>query len=54
MSTGRDTRTAPEPVADPVDPATTAPQLDDLEAVRAAAHDCTGCELWEPGRPRRG
>src|SRR5918995_7074326 len=48
MSTGRDTRTAPAPVDDPVDPATTAPQLDDLEALRAAAHDCTGCELWEP------
>ncbi len=48
MTTGRDSRTAPEPVADPVDPATTAPQLDDLEALRAAARDCTGCELWEP------
>src|SRR5918994_6292280 len=48
MSTGRDTRTAPAPVDDPVDPATNAPQLDDLEALRAAAHDCTGCELWEP------
>src|SRR6185437_15336750 len=47
MTTGRDTRTAPEPVGDPVDPATTAPHLDDLEALRAAAHDCTGCELHE-------
>jgi DNA polymerase len=32
----------------PVDPATTAPQLDDLEALRGAARGCTGCELWEP------
>jgi uracil-DNA glycosylase family protein len=32
----------------PVDPATTAPQLDDLDALRGAAHGCTGCELWEP------
>ena len=32
----------------PVDPATTAPALDDLEALRTAAHGCTGCELWEP------
>lgn len=32
----------------PVDPATTAPALDDLEALRAAAAGCTGCELWEP------
>ena len=31
-----------------VDPATTAPQLDDLEGLRAAARGCTGCELWEP------
>jgi uracil-DNA glycosylase len=31
-----------------VDPATTAPQLDDLEGLRAAAQGCTGCELWEP------
>jgi uracil-DNA glycosylase family protein len=30
-----------------VDPATTAPQLDDLEGLRAAAQGCTGCELWE-------
>jgi len=48
MTTGRDLRTQPEPVGDPVDPATTAPQLDDLDALRTAAHDCTGCELWEP------
>ncbi len=32
----------------PVDPATAAPQLDDLEALRDAARGCTGCELWEP------
>ena len=32
----------------PVDPAVTAPQLDDLGALRDAAHGCTGCELWEP------
>ncbi len=32
----------------PVDPAATAPQLDDLEALRDAARGCTGCELWEP------
>jgi uracil-DNA glycosylase len=32
----------------PVDPATTAPQLDDLDALRDAARGCTGCELWEP------
>ena len=30
------------------DPATTAPGLDDLEALRAAARGCTGCELYEP------
>ena len=30
-----------------VDPVTTAPQLDDLEGLRAAAQGCTGCELWE-------
>jgi DNA polymerase len=48
MATDRTVDTAAEPVGDPVDPAVTAPQLDDLEALRAAAHDCTGCELWEP------
>ena len=32
----------------PVDPAVTAPQLDDLDALRGAAQGCTGCELWEP------
>ena len=31
-----------------VDPATTAPQLDDLDALRDAARGCTGCALWEP------
>jgi len=31
-----------------VDPATIAPQLDDLEGLRVAARGCTGCELWEP------
>jgi uracil-DNA glycosylase len=36
------------PVDHPVDPATTAPQLDDLDALRDAARGCTGCELWEP------
>src|SRR5919199_1884790 len=36
------------PVDHPVDPATTAPQLDDLDALREAARGCTGCELWEP------
>src|SRR5829696_851387 len=48
MSTGRDTRTAPAPVDDPVDPATTAPQLDDLDGLRSAAATCTGCELYAP------
>ena len=37
----RRTGAATGPVADPVDPATAAPQLDDLEALRAAAHGCT-------------
>jgi DNA polymerase len=32
----------------PVDPATTAPELDDLAALQAAARGCTGCELYEP------
>ena len=31
-----------------VDPATTAPRLDGLDALRAAAGDCTGCALHEP------
>ena len=31
-----------------IDPATTAPGLDDLEALRTAARGCTGCELYEP------
>jgi uracil-DNA glycosylase family protein len=31
-----------------VDPATIAPQLDDLEGLRVATRGCTGCELWEP------
>jgi DNA polymerase len=35
-------------VENPVDPATTAPQLDDLGALRDAARGCTGCDLWEP------
>ena len=30
-----------------VDPATAAPRLDDLDALRAAARGCTGCELRE-------
>ena len=30
------------------DPATTAPRLGDLEALRTAARGCTGCELYEP------
>jgi uracil-DNA glycosylase family protein len=32
----------------PVDPATTAPRLPDLDALRDAARSCTGCDLWEP------
>ena len=48
MTTGGSLHTSPEAVGDPVDPAATAPRLDDLQALRAAAHDCTGCELWEP------
>ena len=32
----------------PVDPATTAPALADLDALRDAARGCTGCELGEP------
>jgi uracil-DNA glycosylase len=35
-------------VDNPVDPATTAPRLHDLEALRDAAGTCAGCELWEP------
>ena len=31
-----------------VDPATTAPQLPDLDALRDAARGCTGCELGKP------
>src|SRR5919202_4083277 len=34
--------------APPVDPAVTAPRLDDLDALRTAARGCTGCPLWEP------
>jgi uracil-DNA glycosylase len=33
---------------DPVDPATTAARLPDLDGLRDAARSCTGCELWEP------
>src|SRR5690349_12541532 len=32
----------------PVDPATTAPGLDDLPSLRDAARGCTGCELHGP------
>ena len=35
-------------VDNPVDPATTAPDLHDLDTLRDAAGHCTGCELWEP------
>jgi uracil-DNA glycosylase len=31
-----------------VDPATTAPDQADLDALRDAARGCTSCELWEP------
>jgi DNA polymerase len=34
--------------AEPVDPAATAPRLDDLDALRDAARGCHGCALWEP------
>jgi DNA polymerase len=33
---------------DSVDPAATAPRLDDLDALREAARACTGCELYKP------
>jgi len=42
--------TADPPADEPagkVDPATAAPRLDDLDALRAAARGCTGCELRE-------
>ena len=50
MGTDRslDTAAARAPIDDAVDPAATAPQLGDLEALRQAARSCTGCELWEP------